>query len=208
MTGLGQKLGTLITQAAGGKLILGLLLTHIAALVLGTSLVTSATYVILAVLCVPALVKLGALPIAAHLFVFHFGIIGTLTPPVSLAAYAAAGIADTNPISTGLTTFRMAMPGFIVPYMFVIHPALIGQGTFGQIIIASATAMAGVIGLSSAMEGYFKVLLKIWERIVIGAGGIMLIYPNTIVSLIGIVLILGTFAIMTLGGRFKVQLKQ
>lgn len=198
MTGLGQKMGYVITSLAGGNLLIALVLTQIAALILGTGLVTPATYTLLAVLCAPALIKMGAAPVAAHMFIFHFAIIGTLTPPVSLAAFAAAGIAGSNPIRTGLYAFRLAIPGFLVPYFFVLNPALIGTGSIGSVIISLATACIGVVFMGMALEGFSKKELKIWERILAGVGGVLLVYPETITSIIGLVLALASLALMKL----------
>lgn len=186
MTGLGQKVGSIITEFSGGNLLVGLILTQLAALLLGTGLVTPATYTLLAVLCAPALIDMGANPIAAHLFVFHFAIIGTLTPPVSLAAFAAAGIAGSNPMKTGIAAFRLALPGFLVPYFFVMNPSLVAQGEVMNIIIDMATAVIGVMFLDYAIEGFRKAKLNVLSRILCAAAGITLVYPSYIVSAIGI----------------------
>lgn len=188
MTGLGQKVGSLITTLSGGHLIAGLLLTQLAALILGTGLVTPATYTLLAVLCAPALINMGAIPIAAHLFVFHFALMGTLTPPVCLAAFAAAGIAGSNPMKTGLTAFRLALPGFLVPYFFVLNPALIAQGSIVEIIISYVTAVIGVVFVAAGLEGYLKNNMKSIERILSVIGGILLVYPNIVASIGGFAL--------------------
>lgn len=190
MTGLGQKVGYLITSLSGGNLIIGLLLTQLAALILGTGLVTPATYTLLAVLCAPALIEMGAAPIAAHLFVFHFALMGTLTPPVCLAAFAAAGIAEANPMKTGLNAFRLALPGFLVPYFFVLNPALIAQGGAIEIILSFITAAIGVFFMAVALEGYFRDNLILLERVFAGAGGLLLIYPNIYISIIGFAILL------------------
>ena len=186
MTGLGQKVGSIITEFSGGNLLVGLILTQLAALLLGTGLVTPATYTLLAVLCAPALIDMGANPIAAHLFVFHFAIIGTLTPPVSLAAFAAAGIAGSNPMKTGIAAFRLALPGFLVPYFFVMNPTLVAQGELLNILIDMATAIVGVMFLDYAIEGYRKQKLNIVSRILCAVAGITLVYPNYIASAIGL----------------------
>lgn len=188
MTGLGQKVGSIITEFSGGHLIVALILTQLAALLLGTGLVTPATYTLLAVLCAPALINLGASPIAAHLFIFHFAIIGTLTPPVSLAAFAAAGIAGSNPMKTGVTAFKLALPGFLVPYFFVINPTLVGQGDALGIAMDFATAVIGVFFMDYALEGYIKHKLNIIMRLGCAGAGILLIAPNIIASAIGIVI--------------------
>ena len=188
MTGLGQKVGALITDFSGGHLVVALILTQLAALLLGTGLVTPATYTLLGVLCAPALIELGAEPIAAHLFIFHFAILGTLTPPVSLAAFAAAGIAGSNPMTTGVTAFRLAIPGFVVPYFFVINPTLVGQGDPLNIAIDMITAIIGVFFMGYALEGFIKRRINIVKRLMCAAAGILLIYPDYMISGIGLAL--------------------
>ncbi len=186
MTGLGQKVGALITEFSGGNLIVALILTQLAALLLGTGLVTPATYTLLGVLCAPALIELGATPIAAHLFIFHFAILGTLTPPVSLAAFAAAGIAGSNPMTTGITALKLAVPGFLIPYFFVINPTLVGQGDILNIAIDMITAVIGVFFMDYAIEGFIKRRLNVVKRIMCAAAGILLIYPNYMISAVGL----------------------
>ncbi len=186
MTGLGQKVGSIITEFSGGHLLAGLILTQIAALILGTGLVTPATYTLLAVLCAPALIDMGANPIAAHLFVFHFAIIGTLTPPVSLAAFAAAGIAGSNPMKTGIAAFRLALPGFLVPYFFVMNPTLVAIGGGLNIVIDFITAVIGVFFIDYAIEGFIKEKLNVVSRILCAVAGVSLVYPSYIVSAIGL----------------------
>lgn len=186
MTGLGQKVGSIITEFAGGNLVFGLMLTQVAALLLGTGLVTPATYTLLGVLCAPALINMGAVPIAAHLFIFHFAIIGTLTPPVSLAAFAAAGIAGSNPMKTGIAAFRLAFPGFLVPYFFVINPSLIGQGSVLEIVINFATAAVGVMFIDYAIEGFIKHKINWISRILCAVAGIGMVFPNYLISVVAI----------------------
>jgi len=189
MTGLGQKLGCLVTTIASGRLLIAMFLTQIAALILGMGLVSPATYVLLAILCAPALIDMGASPISAHLFVYHFAILGTLTPPVCLAAYAAAGIAESNPLKTGVTAFRLAIPGFLVPYFFVMNPALIGQGTVLEVLVCFLTAAIGFVFFNVSIEGFLWKKLKAWERVLLMGGSIFLIYPLLIDSIIGFTII-------------------
>ena len=196
MTGLGQKMGSVITLLSGGNLVLALVLTQIAALVLGTGLVTPATYTLLAVLCAPALINMGANSVATHLFIFHFAILGTLTPPVSLAAFAAAGIAGSNPIRTGLTAFRLALPGFLVPYFFVLNPTLIGQGSILNITIDVITAIIGVMFMGYALEGFMRRKLNLVTRLLCGVGGVALVFPSVAFSVAGVALILVALLLM------------
>lgn len=201
MTGLGQKVGALITEFSGGNLVVALILTQLAALLLGTGLVTPATYTLLGVLCAPALIELGAEPIAAHLFIFHFAILGTLTPPVSLAAFAAAGIAGSNPMKTGITALKLAIPGFLIPYFFVINPTLVGQGEFVEIAIDMLTAVIGVFFMDYAIEGFIKRKLNVAVRVMCAAAGILLIYPSYSVSFIGLALAAAVIVIGRIGRK-------
>lgn len=188
MTGLAQKAAYLVTTIAQGRLLVALFLIQIVALVLGMGLVTSATYTLLAVLCAPSLVKMGVIPLAAHLFIFHFAIMGTLTPPVCLASFAAAGIAEANPMKTGIVAFGLALPGLIVPYLFVMNPALIGLGTPLDILKVVLLVVIGIMCIDVSIIGFLHRKLKIWERTLFAIGGISLLFPSAITYVIGFVL--------------------
>ncbi|MFZ5652251.1 MAG: TRAP transporter permease, partial [Bacillota bacterium] len=155
LTSFGIKLGDIIIGMAGGSLILTLVLSAITCIILGMGMPTTAVYIVAATMAAPALIKIGVLPIAAHLFAFYFGNISNITPPVALAAFAGAGIAGANPNQVGWTAVRLGVAAFIVPFMFVYAPELlIQQGTPLQIILAIVTATIGVIGLGAAGARY------------------------------------------------------
>ena len=120
------------------------------------------------------------------LFIFHFAILGTLTPPVSLAAFAAAGIAGSNPMKTGISALKLALPGFLIPYFFVMNPTLVGQGAFVEIAIDMITAVIGVFFMDYAIEGFIKRKLNVIMRILCVVSGVLLIYPSYTVSMIGL----------------------
>jgi len=161
-------------------------------IILGMGMPTTAVYIILATLAAPALIKLGLSPMAAHLFVFYYGCLSHLTPPVALAAYAAAGLADAPPMRTGLSAWRIGLAGYIVPFMFVYGPALILEDSTIHIIIASITGIIGVWALAISLEGYIFREFPWWQRIFPFAASLLLIKPGGKTDLLG-VLILALF---------------
>jgi TRAP transporter 4TM/12TM fusion protein len=178
LTGIGLRMSELIVTLSQGNLFLALVLTALGSIVLGMGLPTTAAYVVLAALGAPALIQLGVPVLAAHLFIFYFGCISNVTPPVSLAAYAASGIAASPPLRTAWTAMVLASAGFLVPFMFVYGPPLLLDGSLvaiGQVVV---TGVAGVTALAGATMGYLRAELKAWERLVLGAGAVALIFPG------------------------------
>lgn len=169
-----------------------LFFTMIACTILGSGIPTTATYIILAMIAAPALTKLGVAPLAAHLFVLYFGVVADLTPPVALAAYAGAGIAGSNPFYTGFTAVKLAIAGFIVPFIFVYNPTLLlQQVSVGEGIIAIITAVLGIFALAAGAEGFLKVR-TIWiERIILFAAAIALLISGTGTDVVGALLLAG-----------------
>ena len=153
-TGLSYRLSSILVDIAGGKLALLLVITMLAAIVLGMGLPSSACYLVLATLVAPAIIQLGVTPMAAHLFVFYYGIISNVTPPVAMAAYAAAGIADCNPSRCGFQAFRLSIAGFLLPFFFVYNNVLLFDGTPLAIFRAFVGAVVGIYCLACAMQGY------------------------------------------------------
>ncbi len=192
ITGLGAKFASGIIALSAGHLILALFFTMIACLILGMGLPTTANYVVTATIAAPALINgFDIAPIAVHMFVFYFGIVADITPPVCLAAYAGAGIARANPFMSGVTAVKLAIAAFIVPYIFVYDPILLMvDATFFKMSIAIASALLGMIGVSSAMLGFYIRHSKAWERLLLFIGGILLIMPEMITNFIGIALLL------------------
>ena len=192
ITGLGAKFASGIIALSAGHLILALFFTMIACLILGMGLPTTANYVVTATIAAPALINgFDIAPIAVHMFVFYFGIVADITPPVCLAAYAGAGIARANPFMSGVTAVKLAIAAFIVPYIFVYDPILLMvDATFFKMTIAIASALLGMIGVSSAMLGFYIRHSKAWERLLLFIGGILLIMPEMITNFIGIALLL------------------
>lgn len=197
-TGLGLKMAGGIVALAGGSKILTMLFTMICSILLGMGVPTTANYIIQATISAPALVALGVPGIAAHLFVFYFGIVADITPPVALAAFAGSGIAGSNPMKTGFNAARLGMAAYLVPFMFVLNPVMVlvrpeGMGTglfIFKVILAIATAIIGMIGIATGMTGYFKTNCNIIERILLIGGGIMMVDAGSITDGIGIALLL------------------
>ncbi len=192
-TGLGLKFSTLIVSAAGGNLFLTLFFVMAASLVLGMGLTTSAAYILTVILGGPALVELGIPPLAAHMFVFYYACLSTITPPVALAAFAAAAISKSKPFSTGFESMRLATIAYLVPYFFVYNPVLIWKGTAGQIVMAALTAILGTLALGSGLMGYMRAPLNWILRILVLVAGLALIKPGLVTDIYGISLLVGLY---------------
>jgi len=186
LTGIGLRMSELIITLSGGHLLPALLLTALGSIVLGMGLPTTAAYVVLAALGAPALVTLGVPLLAAHMFIFYFGCISNVTPPVSLAAFAAAGIAGAPPMRTAVSASILGIAGFVVPFMFVYGPELLLIGEPLAILQATITATIGVICLAAGMVGYARRRLAGWERVIAVAAALTLVYPEIITDVVGL----------------------
>ena len=186
-TGLGFRLSGILLNLANGSKALLLILTMVASLIMGMGMPTTAAYMVLEILVAPALIQMGVVAMAAHLFILYFGIISNITPPVALAAYAASGLAKGNPTKTGVQAFKLAISGFILPFMFVYNPLLLCERTVLPILQAVATSLVGIYCLSCTTENYFvRWRISIVERVLLFATALLLIYPGTLTDLIGI----------------------
>ncbi len=201
LTGVGLKFTSLVLLMAGESLIPALVLTMLAGIVLGMGMPTTPAYIVQAALLIPALIKLGVMNVAAHMFVFYFSTISAITPPVAMAVYAAAGIGGAKLWPTGLWAMRIAATGFIVPFMFVYGPSLLFIGTPFEIITSTVSASLGVIALSSSMMGWLIKELRGWERIVLFAAALLLIKPGLYSDAIGLILL----AFITLRQKFSLH---
>jgi TRAP transporter 4TM/12TM fusion protein len=193
LTGIGLRMSGLIITVSQGNLFLALLLTAMGSIVLGMGLPTTAAYVVLAALGAPALIELGVPLLAAHLFIFYFGCISNVTPPVSLAAYAASGIAGSPPLKTAWTAMLLASAGFIVPFMFVYAPALLLDGSLLEIGMVTATGITGVTALAAAAMGFLRGRLVGWERLLLLGSALLLITPGLLSDGCGVTLLLVIF---------------
>ena len=207
-TGLGLSLANGLVSASGGNILLTLFFTMLAAIVLGMGSPTTANYVITSTIAAPAIITLlmldmpegAAIPItvalSAHLFVFYFGIIADITPPVALAAFAAAGVSGGDPIKTGVVSAKLAIAAFIIPYMFVLSPELLMiDTTVPQLIWVLITAISGMISIGAGMIGYWYRDVKWYERILAIVAGLLLIYPEGVTDTIGLIMFVSLFAI-------------
>ena len=190
MTGLANMMINGIVSLAGNQVIIALFLTMLCCIVLGMGVPTTANYCIMAATCAPILIRMGVPALAAHFFVFYFGIVADLTPPVALAAYAGAAIGQANPMKTAFTATKLAIGAFIVPYVFALNPAMLFiDTTAGEVILICITSFVGIFAVSSALEGYFLHHMKWYERIVSVIGGLLLIYPGVVTDVIGLGLV-------------------
>lgn len=188
LSGLGPKLADILVAAAGQNLLVLLVFAMVAALVMSMGLPSTAVYILVAVLIAPAIIALGVSPLSAHMFAYWFGTMANITPPVATAAYAAAGIAGSNPIQTGISAVRLGAAGFILPFMFVYGPQLLLQGSATEIMLASATCAVGVSALAAAFSGYLAAPLTAVERVLLCAAAATLMHPGGLTDILGVLL--------------------
>ncbi len=193
LTGIGLRMSDLIVTLSMGQLPLALFLTAVGSIVLGMGLPTTAAYVVLAALAAPALTDLGVPLLAAHLFVFYFGCMSNVTPPVALAAFAASGVAGGEAMRTAFTAMILAGAGFIVPFMFVYGPPLLLDGSVFEITFAVISGTIGVTALAAGAMGYFRWELPTWERAFLIVSALILLFPGLLSDAIGFALILFAF---------------
>ena len=189
-TGLGTHFSAAIVKISGGNIYVALIMTMVAALILGMGMPTTPAYVVQVALVVPALINMGLPVHVAHLFVFYFSCISLITPPVAVTAYAAAGIAGSDPWKTGWTAFKLGFAAFIVPYMFVFGPSLLLTGPAWEIITTVISAFIGVFSLAISLEGYWHSPLSYFWRVIAFAAALLLIFPGVKSSLAGFALLL------------------
>ena len=186
LTSLGLTISNNIIEISGGNLVITLLMAMVACLVLGMGLPTTANYIVCSTIIAPALIGMKVLPLAAHLFVFYFGIMADLTPPVCLAAFTGAGIAGASPAKTGFTATKIAFCSYIMPYMFVYNPMILLQDVIAhELVILVISATLGVVTLAGAFEGWFYRTLKMPERILMSVCALVAIHHSMLYSLIG-----------------------
>lgn len=214
LTGLGLRIAEIIVTVAQGNLLLTLFFTMIASIILGMGLPTTAKYIVLATMAVPALIRLDVNLMAAHLFILYFGVVADITPPVALAAYAGAGIAGANSMKTGFQAVKIALAAFIVPYIFALNPELIMVeeivGTtvvfmpFIRALPVIVSAMIGIVCLASAVENYLITKTNIIERVALAIAAGMLLYPGLMTDAFGLVALGGTYFFQRLRLKKKV----
>ena len=197
MTGLGQVFIDVIVGISHGNMLIALIFTMLCCIILGMGVPTTATYIIMATTCAPILTTgMGLNAICASMFVFYFGIVADITPPVALAAYAGSAIAKSDPMRTALNASKLAIGAFLIPYIFCLNPAMLLIDTnVPEFVMIIITSVIGMFAISAAIEGYMTMTLNPVFRIVLAAAGLMLIYPGTVTDIIGIVITVGIFAI-------------
>ena len=203
VTGLASILINAIVQLAGNATFIGLILTMICCIILGMGVPTTANYCIMASTCAPILIKMGYPLVAAHFFVFYFGIVADITPPVALAAYAVSAIAKSNPMKTGINATKLAIAAFIVPFIFAYNPQMLFENVTSvfQVVQIVITALLGIFAVAAGLEGY--ILRKMgWPlRVLAVIGGLTLLIPGTVSDLIGLVIVAGIIALQLLQNK-------
>lgn len=209
LTSFGSVMTSSIVTLGAGSLLFTLALTMVASMILGMGLPSIPAYIITATMAAPALASFDVPILVAHMFVFYFGIFANITPPVALAAFAGAGIAGGDPMKTGIQSLKLALAGFIVPFMFVYNPNMLMIDISGvsmtattfpmpswwTILLVSISSVIGVVSLSAAVEGYFKTHLLHWQRLLLAIGGLMMIAPEVLTDIVGIILVASMFAL-------------
>jgi TRAP-type uncharacterized transport system fused permease subunit len=185
LTGMGTKITTLVMSLSAGSLLIALPIVMLASLLFGMGLPTVVCYVLLAATVAPSLVDLGVPVLAAHMFIFYFGMLCMVTPPVSFASYAGAAIAKSDPMKTGWTAWTFALAGFLLPYMFVYNKALLMMGSPLHISFSIITSLIGVICLGGGIIGYLHKPARIHERVLLLAAALLLIKPGLMTDIGG-----------------------
>ena len=216
ITGLASTVINAIVIVSQGKLFLGLVLTMICCIILGMGLPTTATYCIMASTCAPILIQMGVPMVCAHFFVFYYGIVADITPPVALAAYAGSAISGGSPMKTGVNATRLAIAGFIIPFIFAMSPdMLLVNTTWYEVALITVTSIIGMYGVTFGLSGFYanehqgaKRITGILLRIISIAGGLLLIYPGYITDIIGVAIVGTVVIVRRLTGKTNLQIPQ
>lgn len=187
ITGIGSSISSILLTVFGSSLTQVLIVSMLISLILGMGLPATAVYLILATLVTPSLEKLNVIPMAAHMFVFYYGIISTITPPVALTAYAAAGLGRANPNKTGFYAFYLGISSFIIPFIMIYAPELLLYGTTAAIVYRFAVTLVAIYVLSAALTGFCTQRLETWRRVLLGITALMLIIPHYAFDIAGVV---------------------
>lgn len=201
LTGLGLKFTSLITTLSGGNIVIAMVIAAFVAIILGMGLPTVPAYIVMSSLVAPALIQMGAIPIAAHLFVLYFAVLSCITPPVAIASYAAAAISGASPMKVGVASMKLGIVAYIIPFLFVLNPNLIAQGSLVPILWTFFTACVGSVALTWGIEGVIDHKISWVYRIICLTSAALCLYPESRTDLIG----LAIFAFLVL--RFKIQKK-
>jgi TRAP-type uncharacterized transport system fused permease subunit len=205
LTGAAINFTAVVVNLSQELLVLALILTMLAGIVLGMGMPTTPAYIVMVSLLVPAIIKLGAIPPAAHMFAFYFAILSAITPPVALAVYAAAGLAKASLWESGLTAVRVGAAGFVVPFMFIFEPSLLMIGEWPAIVQSSITATIGTVCLAAGLFGYLVNAARMWERVLLVGAAVLLIKPGLVTDLAGGALLLTVVASQLLRKRAAIE---
>ena len=203
MTGLGAKLSYTLISISGGNVYIAAVLAAVITIILGCGMPPTPVYVILATVLVPPLTQMGVAPIAAHMFIFIFSCIGALTPPVAITAYTAAAIAKADSNKTGFTAFRLGLVAYIIPFIFLLSPAILMVGETSEVVMAVITSIRGVFCLAAAVEGY---MFRFWSkpsRVLLGAAALLMLKPGTVTDVAGAALIIAALVLETTFSKMK-----
>ena len=201
LTGLGITFTNVVVEVARNSLLLALIVTAAAGIILGMGMPTTPAYIVMVSLLVPALIKLGAITPAAHMFAFYFAILSAITPPVALAVYAAAALAKTDLWKAGLAAMKVGAAGFIVPFMFVYEPALLLIGDWSDSALAFVSASIGTMALAASLQGYLFGPASMWQRVALFAAAMLLIKPGLITDAIGLAILIGVATLQRLDAK-------
>ncbi len=190
VTGFAQKLSNMMLELSGGDLVSLLIMAMLTCLAFGLGLPTTASYILVALLGAPSLVELGVPLLATHFFVFYFANVSNITPPVAVCSLIGSNIAKANFTKTAFIGMRLGLPGFLLPYLFIAHPEILGLDTdfLTQFLIAAA-ALIAVVSLNLAMEGYFLSWMTVWERVILLPAAFGLLWPGWIPTVVGLALV-------------------
>jgi TRAP-type uncharacterized transport system fused permease subunit len=189
MTALGSRFTPMVLELSGGNTYIALALVMFSSVVLGMGLPTTVCYILLATLAAPALIDMGIIPLAAHMFILYFGMMSMVTPPSALAAYAGAMIAGSDIMRTGFTAWMFSLSGYLLPFMFALNPALLMVGSTAEILTAAATGTVGVVALGAAVAGHIRMPLLWYERTSLFGAAVVLIHAGLVTDLIGAALL-------------------
>lgn len=202
ITGLASQIITAIITLSHGSVLIALFFTMLCCIVLGMGVPTTANYCIMASTCAPILIQLGIPVIAAHFFVFYFGIVADITPPVALAAYAGSAIAKAPPMKTAFNASKLAIGAFVVPYIFALNPAmLLVDTTAVQVVLVVVTSVVGIFGVAAALNGFLSRPLHPLLRVVIGVGGLLMMDPSTLTDVVGVVMLAAVVVYQAVGAN-------
>ena len=202
ITGLASQIITAIITLSHGSVLIALFFTMLCCIVLGMGVPTTANYCIMASTCAPILIQLGIPVIAAHFFVFYFGIVADITPPVALAAYAGSAIAKAPPMKTAFNASKLAVGAFVVPYIFALNPAMLLVDTSAvQVVLVVVTSVVGIFGVAAALNGFLSRPLHPLLRIVIGVGGLLMMDPSTLTDVVGVVMLAAVVVYQAVGAN-------